>query len=77
MAKNMTEREERVELFKTLATFGFFVAVMFCIGSPLILCYAPGLKSCFRHILIAAAGIAGFSVVVFVLAAYLRLLPKK
>jgi len=65
-----------VELFKTLATFGFAVAAMFCIGSPLILCFAPGLKACFGS-LIVMAGVAGFSVVSGVLVAYFILSCKK
>lgn len=76
MKKDMTEREERVELFKTVATFGFLAAAMFCLGGPLILGFAP-LKSCFRHTMTALSGIAGFSIVVCILVFYCKLSREK
>ena len=77
MKKDMTEREERVELFKTVATFGFLAAAMFCLGGPLILGFAPHLKSCFRHTMIAMSGIAGFLIVVYILVFYRKLSREK
>ena len=77
MKKDMTEREERVELFKTVATFSFLAAAMFCLGGPLILGFVPHLKSCFRHIMIALSGITGFAIVVYILVFYCKLSSEK
>lgn len=76
MKKEMTEREERVEHFKTAATFGFLAAAMFSLGGPLILVFAPGLDSCFRKTLILAGGVAGFLIVASVLVFYFLLVWK-
>lgn len=77
MKKDMTEREERVELFKTVATFGFAAAAMFCLGGPLVLSFTPGLNACLRQALILAAGVAGSLVVACVFVSYFILLRKK
>lgn len=70
MSNKMTEREERVELFKTLVAFGAITAAMFCIGGPLLVCFAPGLSRCFRYVAVLLGGIAGFLIVVCILVFY-------
>ena len=69
----MTEREARVELFKTVATFGWLSVAVFCIGGPLILCFAPGLSRCFRCTMILLSGVAGFLIILCVMFFYHRL----
>ncbi len=77
MKKDMTEREERVELFKTVATFGFLASAMFCLGWPLILRFVLGAEGCFRDTLTVLSGIVGFSIVVCILVFYCKLSRKK
>ncbi len=77
MVKHMTEREAQVELFKTVATFGFLAAAMFCLGGPLILVFAPNLKSCYRQTMTALSGAAGFLIVVCILFFYCKLPREK
>jgi len=68
----MTENEVKVELFKTVATFGWLSAMAFCLGGPLILCFAPGLSRCFRYTTILLGGVTGFLIVLCVLFFYYR-----
>ena len=60
----------RVELFKTLATFGAFAILVLSIGGPLILLLAPNLDDCHRLLSALASGAGGFIVVGYVLWAY-------
>ena len=70
----MEERDKTsIELFKTVATFGFLSAAMVCLGGPLIVCFAPGLSRCFRYTTILLSGVAGFLIVLCVLFFYSRL----
>lgn len=78
--KELGERQERVELykarvelFKTLATFGAFAALLLSIGGPLILLFAPSLKECAIVPCVVASGIGGFLVIAAVVVAYRRM----
>ena len=64
MSDKMTDREQRVELFKTLATFGFASAALFCIGGLILLIWDPGAGEYFRKTVALLGGIAGFAIVV-------------
>jgi len=63
----------KVELFKTVATFGFLSAAMFCLGGPLVLAFAPRLGDTFRCTMTMLSGIAGFAIVGCVLLFYCKL----
>jgi hypothetical protein len=65
-----------VELFQSVATFGFFAAAMFCLGGPLILALSPNLPHDFRWIAMVASGLAGFAIVSCVLTFYCLLAAK-
>ena len=67
------QHKAKLELFKTVATFGFLSAAMFCLGGPAILVFAPGLSKCFRYILIPLSALAGASIVFLVLRFYYTL----
>ena len=73
MSDEMYEREERVELFKTVATFGWLSAAVFCLGGPIILCFTQGLSTCFHYTTIMLGGIAGFLIVLCVMFFYYSL----
>ena len=59
-----------VELFQSVATFGFLAAAMFCLGGPLIIAFAPSLSHCFRCVAIVFSGMASFAIVACVLIFY-------
>jgi len=67
----------KIELFKTVATFGFLAAAMFCLGGPLILAFAPGVSPRFRCWMIVLSGAAGFLIVMSVLYFYCRLVRAR
>lgn len=68
--KTLEHDRPNVEMFQSVATFGFLSAAMFCLGGPLILAFAPGLATRFRHAGIVTSGLAGLAVVVCVLVFY-------
>ncbi len=68
--QSKTEHKAKIELFQAVATFGWMSAAVFCLGGPLILCFAPGLSKCFRHTMIVISGIAGFAIAACVLVFY-------
>jgi len=65
----------RVELFKTVATFGFLAAAMFCVGGPLTLKFVYNEGLC-RDILTVVCGGAGFLIVLCILMFYCKLSRK-
>jgi len=75
--KEKPERDRsNVEMFQSVATFGFLAAAMFCLGGPLVLAFGPNLSRCFRHVMIMANGLAGAAVVACVLYYYYQFASK-
>lgn len=62
--------QAKVDLFKTVATFGFLVVVLLCIGVPLMCDYATGLNEGLRHLAVLASVSVGLLVVLGVMFAY-------
>jgi uncharacterized membrane protein (DUF485 family) len=62
--------EARVELFKTVATFGFLAVVVLYIGVPLVFGYVPGLSGELGFGPVVIAGYVGIGVVGLVIASY-------
>jgi len=68
--------DARIELFKTVATFGAFAVAVIGLGDPIVVAFAPNLSRCFRQTAMVLGGVGGFGVAVAVLWFYCRLSRK-